>query len=441
MVKTPVQWTTLLVVAFVVAGCAGKPRQLMPTPVLYQEPGAASLFGQPTAARGTSTDVDLLYITNRGRETDPQSTLRYGETRSNAIAFGSARVQIGPDASWETLERESRRANRTRDMDLSLGQTKELARFPEQPYAVEFRPDGVYREAGDMRRHHSAEQAFRKEIERRLAESPNNEVVLYVHGFNETFASAAFTAAELCHFLGREPVCAFFSWPASSSGNFLTSYTSTTESARYAENDLRKMIRLLATAPGVERLQLLAHSRGSAVLLSALRDLFTEVIAAGKEPINTFRIDNLVLFSPDIDVDLAFQDITSEISDPSMFSVWPSGRLPRSLHGRLTIYSSPEDRALLVSKILFRSSSRVGNLRAEDISEATQRYLAPFDKIDIIVYEGRRTDAFGHSYFTTNPRVSSDVIELLRFDKKPGEPGRELQRAGPVTWKFPKAAD
>lgn len=32
-----------------------------------------------------------------------------------------------------------------------------------------------------------------------------------------------------------------------------------------------------------------------------------------------------------------------------------------------------------------------------------QRYLAPFGKVDIRIYEGKRTDALGHSYFTTNP--------------------------------------
>ena len=35
-------------------------------------------------------------------------------------------------------------------------------------------------------------------------------------------------------------------------------------------------------------------------------------------------------------------------------------------------------------------------------------------------------------------RVSSDVIQLLRYDKKPGEPGRELERVGPIVWRFPK---
>jgi esterase/lipase superfamily enzyme len=438
MLRTGETLSAFLAATILVAGCASKPRQLMPTPVIYQAPSTLSVFERPLEQRDASTDVDLLYITDRGPETDRESTLPYGQTRSRSIAFGSARVQIGPGISWETLERESRLVQRTRDLDMSLGEVRELGRFPNEPYDVEFRRDGAYRDATDVREHHAAEHLFREELAQRLASSPNKEVMLYVHGFNETFATAAFTAAELCHFLGREPVCAFFTWPASSTGNFLTSYTSTTESAQYAEHHLRKMIRLLATTPGVERVQLLAHSRGTAVLMNTMRALLNEAIAAGKEPTEALHIDNLVLFSPDIDVDLAFQDVTAAISDPSMFSVWPSERLPSGLRGRLTIYSSPEDRALLVSRILFRSRHRVGNVRAEEVPEGLQRYLAPFDKLDIIVYEGERTDIFGHSYFTTNPRVSSDVIQLLRYSRKPGEPGRELERVGPVVWRFPR---
>jgi esterase/lipase superfamily enzyme len=107
------------------------------------------------------------------------------------------------------------------------------------------------------------------------------------------------------------------------------------------------------------------------------------------------------------------------------------------LRDRLTIYTSPQDRALFVSRILFRSRLRVGNLRAEDVPVGIQRYFEPFNKIDIVIYEGKRTDTFGHSYFTTNPRVSSDVIQLLRYGKKPGEPGRELVKVGPIVWTFP----
>jgi esterase/lipase superfamily enzyme len=428
----------LAVAALLAAGCASKPRQLMPTPVVYQEPGGEPLLTQPSELRGASTDVDLLYITDRGPETDPESDLPYGQSRARRIEFGSARVEIGPDVSWPVLERESQVAERTRDLDLSLGMVKPIGAFPQEPYAMSVGADGYrYRDTAVMQQHLGARRALQEEVQQRLVRSPGKEVMLYVHGFNETFASAAFTAAELCHFLGREPVCAFFTWPASSSGNFLISYTSTTESADYAVNHLKKTIRTLATTPGVERVQLLAHSRGTAVLLSAVRELLGEMISAGYEPAEVAKVDNIVLFSPDIDVEVSAQQITSVVSDPDVFSVWPSGRLPRSLNGRLTIYSSPKDRALLVSRILFRSQNRVGNLRTDDVSEKEQRYLATLGNIDIIVYDGKRTDAAGHSYFTTNPRVSSDVMQLLRYGKKPGEPGRELEQMGPVVWRFP----
>ncbi len=260
--------------------------------------------------------------------------------------------------------------------------------------------------------------------------------MLYVHGFNETFATAAFTAAELCHFFGREQVCSFFTWPASSTGNFLISYTTTTESAEYAVDHLKKTLRMLAATPGVERLQLLAHSRGTALLLNALRELMIEAIAAGANPADAFRIYNVVLLSPDIDVDIAGQKITGFVSDPDLTLAWSDDNLPRLLNGRLTIYASPDDRALLVSRILFRSRNRVGQLRPEDISAEMQAYFANLGRVDLITFSGKRTDLFGHSYFTTNPQVSSDLVQLIRYGKRPDDPGRQLRRTGPATWEF-----
>jgi len=50
----------------------------MPTPVLYQQPGAIPVIAQTRETRGSSTDVDLLYITDRGPETDAEGMLPYG---------------------------------------------------------------------------------------------------------------------------------------------------------------------------------------------------------------------------------------------------------------------------------------------------------------------------------------------------------------------------
>ncbi len=439
----------VLLAALLLAGCATSARQLMPTPTLYQLPGGQPVFDRVDETRQT-TDLDLLFITDRApptpteveSQTKDMGPLPYGQERARGIAYGSAEVQVVPGVDWDTLREQSQLAERTREVNLELGPVRELGAFPREPYQISKGPEGkILRDRTELARHFEAKAGLQGEVERRLAQAPKKEILLYVHGFNETFASAAYTAAELCHFLGREEVCAFFTWPASSTGNFLTSYTTTTESAEYAVEHLKKTIRLLGTTPGVEGLQILAHSRGTALTLRAVHELVNEAIAAGKEPVNLYKIDNLVLLSPDIDVDIAGQQITGYLSDPELITVWPEGRLPRVLKGRLTIYASPEDRALLVSQILFRSRHRVGQLRPEDIPDRAQRYFETTGRIDLISYEGKRTDWFGHSYFTTNPQVSSDLIELVRYGKRLGEPGRELIKTGRVTWKFPVGED
>lgn len=93
---------------------------------------------------------------------------------------------------------------------------------------------------------------------------------------------------------------------------------------------------------------------------------------------DTLKVHNLVLMSPDIDADVATQKIEIFASDPSITSAWKKQRIPRYLLGRMTTYSSPEDRALRLSKFLFRSQERVGELTPEKLSPAAQTY---FDKV------------------------------------------------------------
>jgi esterase/lipase superfamily enzyme len=439
MARTLTRLALLLAAASLLAGCATSARQLMPTPVMYRMPGGVPVFDLPKGSR-PSPDLDLFYVTDRGPETTPDGEqLQYGQTRARRIAFGSAQVRVVPGLDWESLKEQSQLEKRTREVNLELGPVRELGVFPEEPYQVSLGKDGfILRDRAELDRHEAAKAKLQAEIQRRLATAPKKEVMLYVHGFNETFATAAYTAAELCHFLGREQVCGFFTWPASSTGNFLISYTTTTESADFAVEHLKKTLRMIAGTPGVERVQLLAHSRGTALTLKAVRELLLEGISAGKDPVDLYKIDNLVLLSPDIDIDIASQQITGFLSDPDLVTVWPEGRLPRILKGRLTIYASPEDRALLISKILFRSRHRVGQLRPEDIKPKAQQYLKTLNRVDLISYEGKRTDLFGHSYFTTNPEVSTDLIRMLRYREPLGSPGRQLNQTGLVTWEFPQ---
>jgi len=359
---------------------------------------------------------------------------------SKSLAFGSALVELIPQLEWVELRRESLAAHRSVDIRLELGQVRELSRYPAEPYPiVRASPPGrLRRDPAVLRRHERVEQQLQEEVQRRLQTAPTGQVLLFVHGFNETFATAAYTAANLCHFLGRAHVCALFTWPAAAGGNPLFSYQKTTESALYSVGHLKKVLRTLTRTPDIRGIQLLAHSRGAAMVLLALRELSIEAIAAGFEPAEFFKLENLILLSPDVDSEVASQQLAVFASDPGMTTHWREGRLPQFVRGRFTVYSSPSDRALGLSQWLFGSRARVGQLRSEDLSEASREMFFQAGNVDLIIYEGTRTDFYGHSYFKSNPQVSADLIELIRNGTAPGAPGRVLERIGKITWTFPR---
>jgi esterase/lipase superfamily enzyme len=117
-------------------------------------------------------------------------------------------------------------------------------------------------------------------------------------------------------------------------------------------------------------------------------------------------------------------------SDPDMFKALSADTLPFEDMGIVTVYTSPADRALFGSSFLFRSR-RVGQFRAEDASPELIEFWKEIDMLDVIQVPPTRTDSHGHGYFTTNPVVSSDIVSLIRYGRKPGDPGRALTPVKP----------
>jgi len=433
------RYGVVLLLAGVLGGCSNAGKKLMPAPLFDQSSANHAVFDQTPPERRRST-VDLLYITDRAAATSADTLAPYGEGRAKHITFGSAVVELKPRLTWPELMRESLVNRRSVDIGLELGQVQEVGHYPAEPYPVMRTASGrLRRDPGVLEQHRRSEERLRQEVEKRLDLAPTGDILLFVHGFNETFATASYTAADLCHFLGRSHVCAFFTWPASAKGNPLFSYEKTTESALYSVGHLKKVLRTLARTPDVEGIQLVAHSRGAALVLLAVRELAIEAIAAGVEPADAMKLENLILLSPDVDTEVASQQLAVFASDPGMNNRWSQGYLPKFVRGRFTVYSSPRDRALGLSRWLFGSRARVGQMLPEDISEGYRQLFAKEGNIDLIVYEGKRTDFFGHSYFQSNPRVSADLIELIRNGTAPGDPERALERFGTVTWRFPES--
>ena len=127
-------------VAFVLTGCA---TTLMPTPVLYTGANAKPLFTE-SSIDGRRPSLDLLFITDRARA-EQGDDLPYTAGRSRSMAFGSATIEFGEDVSWEVLVKESTATQRVNPLQLKLGPTTELGRFPAIPYEVVVAPDGIRR--------------------------------------------------------------------------------------------------------------------------------------------------------------------------------------------------------------------------------------------------------------------------------------------------------
>jgi esterase/lipase superfamily enzyme len=272
---------------------------------------------------------------------------------------------------------------------------------------------------------------------------PRKEVVLYVHGYHNTFVDAAVTMGELCHFLGREFVCGIFTWPAGGRRGILFGYNVDYESSVYATEHLRKAIRTIAQTPGVERIHLIAHSRGTDVLVTALSDLNYEAYMQQSSLARRYKVGNIVLMAPDIDLDVFSAKLFKALSDPDMpYGPAPNPRMviERTPGFHITIYVSPDDKALAASSWLFGSLARLGRFDKATLTPAQIEQLRKTGVFDVIQVRGTG-DFFGHSYFTSNPRASADLIAMLRYGLRPNEPGRPLEEIERPFWRLPTAAE
>ncbi|MEM1080534.1 MAG: alpha/beta hydrolase [Pseudomonadota bacterium] len=407
----------------------------MPTPIgLTSTPTQEILI--ETADRRQSAALELVYFTNRGFSEPESELVPYGADRSRALAFGTATIQLGEGMDWQTLAELSDLEERERQVVITLKEVEERTRYPSEPYTMIESDRGLIRAPAVMEQHNAARNQIHEELKRQTERAQSGDVLLYVHGFNETFESAAATLAELCHFLRRRSVCVLFSWPASRGA--LLSYTETTETAEFAVGHLRKAIRAMARSADVERINLLAHSRGSPLLLSALRELMITSLASGEQPTETIKLHHVVLAAPDIDVDIAMRKFELFLSEPDSPVQWQNDVVPDLISGRFTTYLSPGDRALSISSWLFGGGSRVGVLNplaeSESVVAEDIAFLTKLGMVDVMVYEGERNSFFGHSYFTRDPAVSSDLISLLSSDLRPGSPGRPATELAPSVW-------
>jgi esterase/lipase superfamily enzyme len=203
------------------------------------------------------------------------------------------------------------------------------------------------------------------------------EVLLYIHGYKESFESAALSSIALADGIGFLGVPMLFTWPSKAA---LFDYGYDRESALYSRDALETVLIQLLAEGGAAKVHIVAHSMGTWLTIETLRQMW----ARHGDSLSS-RLGAVVLASADVDIDL-FRSTAERL---------------RSLVPKITVISSTSDRALEVSRRLAGGVARAGAASREELESIGVRVVDATDHGGWAVIK--------HDLFLTDPEVRQVV--------------------------------
>jgi esterase/lipase superfamily enzyme len=206
------------------------------------------------------------------------------------------------------------------------------------------------------------------------------EVLLYVHGFNQTFETSVLDAARLSDGIRFRGETVAFCWPSKAS---LLDYGYDRDSAMWSRDALESVLDGLMTNPKVSRIHIVAHSIGTMLTLEALRQLYADHGDAVAEPLGA-----VVFAAPDIDMD---------VFKSSVGRIGPIAR-------KITVLTATNDRALAISRWMAGGMTRVG---------AAQK--AQLERLGLHVIDGSHEGwgVINHDLFLSNDKIRQVIRHEL----------------------------
>ena len=353
-----------------VTGCAANKTAEEPRIAADAAPGSADVartrdFGTDDAPFAT---VKVFYATDRAKTGDQAPNDRYGPGRGKLV-FGVADISIPRDHRMGTLE----------------GPAIAKLEFREDPER-----HVVLLAVAERDR-----TSFFRELGGRIAASPKRNALVFIHGYNITFAEAARRTAQLTYDLAFDGAPLFYSWP--SQGN-VPGYVIDANNTDWTATHLKDVLIGMAERSGADNIYVIAHSLGTHALVEAVEDLGRE------RPSVRAKIREVILAAPDIDAEIFVRDIAPRIAAEG------SG---------ITLYASANDKAMIASRNLH------GYPRAGDSS----RGILVARGVDTIDASGAGTDFVGHAYYGDSASIISDMFEIIHHGKRPAA-RQWLQPAG-----------
>ena len=280
----------LVCIAALAAGCS---QGLMPTPNMYLDPNVNAFDGVHPDLQ--SNACRLIYVTDRAPMPDVDGVPTYGTGRNKSLAFGQQTLRFGKGIDWPTLVKESRTDVRFSDLEIHYGKVRPRGKFPETPEKLEL-IDGEIRVRHDAAALEASEAEFRKLVGEHLSRTPHKHIYLFIHGYNNDFQYPSGVIAGLWHFMGRRGVPMVYLWPSKAT---ILGYGYDRESGDFTIHHLKQMLVALGKCPDIERVHIIAHSRGTDVVTTALREIN---LKNGGDPLKTraaLKLGTLILAARD----------------------------------------------------------------------------------------------------------------------------------------------
>jgi esterase/lipase superfamily enzyme len=203
-------------------------------------------------------------------------------------------------------------------------------------------------------------------------------VLIFVHGFKNSFVDATEASAALRHDLHFQGPVILYSWPSMNDLS-RTGYQTDTQSAAWSAHHFSDFLDSVRATD--VKIHVVAHSMGNQLVMSRL----------DRNPVAA-EFERLIFVAPDVDAGV-FASVV--------------GQLSPTAH-QLTMYTATWDWALGVSH-RWQTKSRAG--------ETTARVILP--QVDTIDATDVDTSLVGHSYYASSPQVQQDIELVLKGQAPP----------------------
>jgi len=251
------------------------------------------------------------------------------------------------------------------------------------------------------------EDINKKEFSKFLGSKLNNieekDILIFIHGFNVTFASAIRRTAQLSYDLRFKGIPITYSWP---SAGATSEYMKDESSVQYTTPHLFAFLKEIIDNKGDANIHVIGHSMGTRALTNAIKEI--SFVYPDK---HVFK--NIILAAPDIDKDVFEVNLFPYIKKTT---------------DQVTLYASSDDAALKLSKSL-HGGNRIG--QGGD-------GIFVFKGLVTVDATGIDTSLLGHSYFAEKELLVGDLKEVIMKSLPPAKRHSLIEKikAKLEYWKF-----